>query len=210
MVNPSLWSCRVVEHPREFPLDRPFVLLADHPRDAGAAPLLTALAGNLFSGEVASDGLTPAGHRLVVSSRNWPALAEAALAALAPDRIVILLHVDHDPDGYWDFARGGDGGPGLGGSLSGVIRSGRLDAGSFADAARHADHWMASRTRRGRMSAGAHHVMAYYPEVIARHAGSLVDILAKLSDQKSRDVLTRILFGMPERILESYVAEVLG
>jgi FkbM family methyltransferase len=211
MVNPTLWSCRFVHHPRQLPLDRPFVLLADSRVDAGAARLLAACAGDVFAGEVSAPDRTPEGHRLVVSSRDWPQLAQAALPALAPDRIVILLHLDYDPHGYWDFALGGDDdGPGLGGSLGRILAEGIRDPDSFAAAAAHADYWMASRTRRGRMSAGAHHIMAHYPDVTARHAGSLVRILSRLADQKSRDALTRILFGTAEQILDSYAAEVFG
>jgi FkbM family methyltransferase len=193
-----------------MPLDQAFVLLKDLRVDPGAERLLRACAGTGFHGMVASANLTPQDCRLVISSRDWPDLAQRALVELAPERIVILLHLDHDPHGYWDFALGGDGGPGLGDSLANVIASRTVDAASFAAVARHADYWMASRTRSGRISAGAYHIMAHYPEVIARNADSLVRILAGLADQKSRDALTLILFGTAEQILHSYVSEVFG
>lgn len=210
MVVPSLWSCRFVLHPHEFPLDHPFVLLEDERVDPGSMRLLSACGGQRFAGPVLAPGLTPEGYRLVISSRDWPELAGSALRSLDAERIVILLHLDHDPHGYWDFALGGDGGPGLGASLDRVIAARSVDADSFADVARHADHWMASRTKRGRISAGAHHIMKHYPAVVAGNAGRLVTILAGLADQKSRDVLTRVLFGTAEQILDGYVAQVFG
>jgi FkbM family methyltransferase len=204
-LNPSMWSGTFVFHLDEMPINTSYVMLKDRDHDGEALQVLQAKTGkDRGRGYVASAADTPADCHLVISSKNWPTLASRAVEHIDPSRLIVLLHFGFDPHGYWDFALC------LKDQLERMVVERDFRADTFEQATVHSDFWMSSRSVGGRMSGGALHLMQHYPEVLAARSESLVYILSKLSDQKSRDAFTRILFGNQEQVMRGFLADAFG
>ncbi len=204
-LDPMLWTARFVFHLDEMPLDISYVILRDPDVDGEALKVLQARTGIDYGmGYVASAAETPADCHLIISSKNWPTLASQAVEHIDPSRLIVLLHFGFDPHGYWDFALC------LKDTLARMVVERDFRGDTFEQATVHSDFWMSSRSVGGRMSGGALHLMRHYPEVLAARSESLVYILSKLSDQKSRDAFTRILFGNQEQVMRGFLADAFG
>lgn len=204
-LNASMWFGTFVFHLDQMPTDVGYVMLQDRDLDREALLILQARTGRERSrGYVTSASEVPADCHLVISSKNWPALASQAVDHIDPSRLIVLLHFGFDPHGYWDFALG------LKDTLPHMVAERDFNRDTFEQATVHSDFWMSSRSVGGRMSGAALHLMQHYPEVLAARSDSLVYILSKLSDQPSRDAFTRILFGNQEQVMRGFLAGAFG
>lgn len=204
-LNASMWSGTFIFHLDQMPTNISYVMLRDKDLDTEALHVLQARTGReRCRGYVASASEVPTDCHLVISSKNWPDLASQAADHINASRLIVLLHFSFDPHGYWDFALC------LKDILPRMVVERDFNRETFEQATVHSDFWMSSRSVGGRMSSGALHLMQHYPEVLAARSDSLVYILSKLSDGKSRDAFTRILFGNQEQVMRGFLADAFG
>ncbi len=147
-----------VFHPDEFPSNISYAIFRDSTHDRGCSRILKTLVPNSrFDGFIESlEELKDLEGYLVLSTRNWPKLASKILShQFDPAKLIILLHLDVDPNGYWDMALG------LGHTLSAVAESRRLTPASMEALGPHIDFWIMCRTVRGRMTTAPHMLMEY-------------------------------------------------
>lgn len=200
-----MWSSIFIFHLDQMPQNVTYAILKDDKLDVEALPILQARTGQShFAGFVSSAAETPPGCHLLISSTNWPRLASDAAGLIDPSRLIVLLHFGFDPHGYWDFALC------LKDKLERMVIDRDFNADTFEPSTVHSDFWMSSRSVGNRMSGSSLHLMRDYPEVLAQKSASLVYILSKLSDQKSRDTFTRILFGNQEQVMRGFLADAFG
>lgn len=124
---------------------------------------------------------------------------ELIAAGIRGARAKVLLYFDSDPSGYWDFAKGCQG------SLARLFRTRVLDDEALKDLGPFLEQWLAGRPFAGRMTSLVGQANREFKTLLQNNGAAITRVFSSFSDEISRSVYARMLFGTPEDIFKAFV-----
>lgn len=130
--------------------------------------------------------------------------ARLAAAGIGGDRLRVLLYFDHDPTGYWDFAKA------CGPELSRLFQAGQADVAALGQLQPYLETWLGARVSQGRLAPLPAFTARDYPDLVAGALPRIARVMRALADDESRATYARVLFGRTEDLLAGFIQRVFG
>lgn len=207
MISPSssFFDCEFLYSADDVAGSGPYVVFEDEEADPFLKTLTAACrdrAGKVYR---SVEALAETSDPVFIAAPVWHRRHEAlAAAGVKGARAKVLLYFDCDPSGYWDFAKGCQG------SLARLFRTRILDDEALSDLTPFLEQWLAGRPFAGHMTSLVGQANREFRALLEQNGSAITRVFANFSDDVSRAVYARILFGTPEDIFSAFARQGFG